>query len=477
MHASEMSELQGATASNIVVLCFCELLGWMLGLPAGDAIYRGEYSLRAFAFGGIGLFFVALGPTWPVMRSRLPQFASTGLAQIASDVRWWLALTLALFVTWRWPLLYIQTDWRAALAGALIASLLIIICLALIAARPKRVSATVPTDASLFDQDASVMVHLVQFYTHLYVTGDPKLTGNAPFIEFLQPMINASVFPIAFEKEIEGRLFIDGEEQKDKLEIRETPPQSLKVRRAAHHELVFRQWLSTEVARKIQEQTETIFDFGKMAVYFTFEYHGDRPRVRKALGNQVIWKNIDKKIAELLAYSRSATSDANHQLQIQFRQKAPYLTVHHPRTFYKIGVYNNSAQIASHNVHLRLMDISPRPKELHAPAFPYGVTRANVGEDEQDLKPSVLNPKSEELFEIAQSWISGGDNRLIVNRIDTKPALKRAIGGAFQIHPDEHWRLHYRVSSANHAPLDFFVHIEPRGGETLSVYLENGNSN
>lgn len=156
---------------------------------------------------------------------------------------------------------------------------------------PQNTDAPAVADASLFNEDSDVMVHRLQFYTHLDVSGDPKLTGNGCFIDFVQPMINASVFSVEFEKEIEGRVFIDGEEQKDKLEIRETPLQVLKVNRANRHQLVFRQWLSIEVAKKIAEQSETIFDFEQTAVYFTFEHRGDKSRVRKALGNQVVWKN------------------------------------------------------------------------------------------------------------------------------------------------------------------------------------------
>ncbi len=112
MHSSEMPDLQSATASNVAVLCFCELLGWMLGLPAGEAIYRAEYSMRAFTFSGIGLFFVVLGPTWPVMRHYYPQLASSRLVRIASDLRWWLALLLVFFVTYEPGAPALDVRWR-----------------------------------------------------------------------------------------------------------------------------------------------------------------------------------------------------------------------------------------------------------------------------------------------------------------------------------------------------------------------------
>lgn len=146
--------------------------------------------------------------------------------------------------------------------------------------------------SDLADDDAKSMEQRVYFYTHPDILGEPKLVGTTPFIEFHQPMINASVLPVTFQTKVDGRLYIDAEEQRDKLEIRETPPQSLEVRRGAYHDLAFRQWLSPEVASKMQDQPETSFDFGHTAVYFTFEHRGSRQSVRKALGNQVTWRRL-----------------------------------------------------------------------------------------------------------------------------------------------------------------------------------------
>ncbi len=175
----------------------------------------------------------------------------------------------------------------------------------------------------LANEDAEIMEQRIQFYTHLSVSGEPKLTGTAPFIEFCQPMLNASVLPVTLEQEIEGRIYIDGEEQRDKLEFRQTPPQVLLVRRGEYHDVALKQWLSPEAVKNMQENIKTGFDFGHTAVTFGFEHRGQRRTLRKALGNQVIWENKELAISELLANARSREVKHSLALRVWWLQRHP----------------------------------------------------------------------------------------------------------------------------------------------------------
>ena len=205
-------------------------------------------------------------------------------------------------------LLHLPSNWEDRFLSAFIALLLVLLATCLqvfLRSRYKTLAgATAPLVVSA-DEDADIMEQRIQFYTHLDVLGEPKLTGTAPFIEFRQPLLNASVLEISFDSEIEGRIRIDGEEQKDRLEFRQTPPQVLRVQRGAYHDVVLRQWLTAEVAKKMQENVETVFDFGHTAINFGFEHRGKKLTVRKALGNQIKWTNQEREISELLATARS----------------------------------------------------------------------------------------------------------------------------------------------------------------------------
>jgi hypothetical protein len=59
------------------------------------------------------------------------------------------------------------------------------------------------------------------------------------------------------------------------------------------------------------------------------------------------------------------------------------------------------------NVLVVLQDIHPRPKTPAFRAdFPYRVTRVATIEA-LDLQPCAINPREEEVFEVAQSWVTG----------------------------------------------------------------------
>jgi hypothetical protein len=158
------------------------------------------------------------------------------------------------------------------------------------------------------------------------------------------------------------------------------------------------------------------------------------------------------------------------RLEIRFGQRPPYIIEGAGVTQYRVGIYNRGPAMTT-NAALHLLDLSPTPKApgMFRGDFPYRVTRA-VAKYLLDLEPCQINPEQEELFEVAQSWVTGQpDNRLMVNRIDTKWPLDK-LDGYIGIERDEEWRCDYRVSIANGDAIDFSLVMAPRG-DTLSVDL------
>jgi hypothetical protein len=130
------------------------------------------------------------------------------------------------------------------------------------------------------------------------------------------------------------------------------------------------------------------------------------------------------------------------------------------------------ALLFAENVEVWLDPLTPFPRRLFRRDFPYRVARSEF--ETVGGQGCAINPKREELFEIARSWISG-DGRLIVDGIDTKTPLAK-FPGAFEMERDESWRLTYRVASANGKPAnkDVIV-IMKASGDTLSVHLGDSN--
>jgi hypothetical protein len=157
-------------------------------------------------------------------------------------------------------------------------------------------------------------------------------------------------------------------------------------------------------------------------------------------------------------------------LNVILEQRAPYVFARPGVSHYRIGIHN-SGRVAAVGVTVRLLKIDPSPEAVTPPLdFPYRVTRA-IANEALDLSPCDISPMDEELYEFAQSWVTGQpDNRLIVSRIDTKGPLDKS-GRYLEIMRDEKWRCVYRASCANADPVDFSVAIEPRG-DTLSAYLQ-----
>jgi hypothetical protein len=158
-------------------------------------------------------------------------------------------------------------------------------------------------------------------------------------------------------------------------------------------------------------------------------------------------------------------------LSIRFSQDPPHIWPRNQITHYRLGVYNAGPD-AAENVQVWLAAIQPRPKDLLFPAdFPYRVWRSRLDETRGQGIP--INPHSEELFEIARSWVTGPpDNRLIVDGINTKIARADNLEGVFSMERDEAWEMAYRISAANAPLIRQTVLIRARG-DTLSVYLKD----
>ncbi len=99
-------ETKAAPTNDRVVGAFGELIGLMFGLPAGEALYRGEdFSMRMAVFLLLGLGFCILGPSWPWLKLKLGRRYSASVIRVATDFRWWLLLLMVIFFYLGTPML------------------------------------------------------------------------------------------------------------------------------------------------------------------------------------------------------------------------------------------------------------------------------------------------------------------------------------------------------------------------------------
>jgi hypothetical protein len=156
------------------------------------------------------------------------------------------------------------------------------------------------------------------------------------------------------------------------------------------------------------------------------------------------------------------------KLEVRHSQDAPYRYVRNQYTYHRIGVYNRGPGVAE-NVEVWLDDIAPPPREpIFRADFPYRVRR--VGHPNPESTGCPINPDAEEYFEIASSWISGSDNRLMVGGMDTKED-----GEPFAVPFDvgESWVLKLRVSTATSEPLTAAIRMRAKDG---ALYLEHSQA-
>jgi phosphate/sulfate permease len=169
------------------------------------------------------------------------------------------AVMFGIFAFETFPLLF----WFGALVGASIAS---IAAFVLVRIRRKY--------SPLADEDALIMqqrIHVIG----IHACGGPQnLTKDAPFVEFEVTLINASVFGITWERDIEGCLRIDDEPQEeDTLKPRKT--QEFYAQRGKHVSRVMRQQLTSGIAKAILERDRDVhFEFSGITLCFSFNHRG-----------------------------------------------------------------------------------------------------------------------------------------------------------------------------------------------------------
>jgi len=95
------SEERNAPTYDAAVFGFCELVGLMFGLPAGEALYRGEpVSTHMVFFAAIGGAFAVTGPLWPRLKNHLPRKLALSFVGVASNFLWWMVILVAIY-TWQ----------------------------------------------------------------------------------------------------------------------------------------------------------------------------------------------------------------------------------------------------------------------------------------------------------------------------------------------------------------------------------------
>jgi hypothetical protein len=143
------------------------------------------------------------------------------------------------------------------------------------------------------DEDAEIMEQRI-FVLDVGIT-EEMVSSSAPYINFHLEFINTSIFSITLESFI-GRVFVDKEEQKDRLETR---PEGHVFRfpRASVVSILLRQWVPPGVVDKMRNQSETIFDLSHVILH-----RGEKRVFTKPLThrNAIISRtNWDKLVGEL----------------------------------------------------------------------------------------------------------------------------------------------------------------------------------
>jgi hypothetical protein len=150
------------TLSDRAVFGFFDLLGLMLVLPMGDALYRNDsITLRMAIFAVTGFGAAVFGHSWPKIKTsaRIPLTLRQSVGAVASDFRWWLVVLLFGFALLALPQsspfapfdLQIPRHWIAALIGAGLTAVVFSIITALQGAtgskRPERQEAEASSSA------------------------------------------------------------------------------------------------------------------------------------------------------------------------------------------------------------------------------------------------------------------------------------------------------------------------------------------
>ncbi len=125
---------------------------------------------------------------------------------------------------------------------------------------------------------------------------------------------------------------------------------------------------------------------------------------------------------------------------------------------WRFRVHNRGPATAA-NVHMRLIDINPRPKYGRWQGdYPYPVMRVGKKLDEP---PSRINVGDSEDYEV-QTW-KGSDGNLYasLNTKDVSPLYMVAI------EPSEVWKFQYELTAENAKRIPFYMRISVKDGAVL----------
>jgi hypothetical protein len=123
--------------------------------------------------------------------------------------------------------------------------------------------------------------------------------------------------------------------------------------------------------------------------------------------------------------------------------------------FCRMRIHNRGPGDAS-NVHIRLLDIAPRPRHASwAADYPYPVAR--VGQPIEACGCAIKRG-ADELFQVASAWRDSRGE--FMAGLDTKSPFHNPT----PIEPDECWQMTYEVTADNAEPVRFLLEISVKGG-------------
>jgi hypothetical protein len=134
--------------------------------------------------------------------------------------------------------------------------------------------------------------------------------------------------------------------------------------------------------------------------------------------------------------------------------------------FCRMRIHNRGAAAAS-NVHIRLLDIAPRPRHASwAADYPYPVAR--VGRLIEACGCEIKRG-GDELFQVVSAWRDSRGE--FMAGLDTKSPFHNPT----PIEPGECWQMIYEVTADNAEPVRFLLEISVKGG-AVAVKRKGGRA-
>jgi hypothetical protein len=175
------------------------------------------------------------------------------------------------------------------------------------------------------------------------------------------------------------------------------------------------------------------------------------PRKKSTEGSESTNSQPSVKTAPLKMVAEHPVQAAD--LVIRFTQVEPYRVERKPYRVFRIGIYNTGNLVAD-NVSVKLISINPRPRDsMYGADFPYPLFTSTGNEVVR------INPGDEELFAVAQSWLSS-ENKVIVAGLNKK-VPQAIVTDPIAINKDEVWRLLLRTTAANAKSAEIKLEITP----------------